>query len=467
MDDLPLLELFTRLRQAGLPLGVDDYQSMLQALQAGYGLPDRSALARLCRLLWVKSVEEKYIFDYHFEQLIGSETVPQTQASDVNQNQTIQRIIFAALMGMLVLGVGVALWVTRPKNQVSVPSPTVSLPTSVPVAKESPSPVQQAIVPTPTAQITQNETQRNWQVWLILLLVLAAVSSGCWYLLRLLTKRRAQNNHLQTEKFKPIPTTTLPSESFPNLEDEVQVAQAIRQVASENKEILGNSFLFSTDYLPVTQRQMKQMWRHLRRLTKEGIATELDVEATVNQIGCYGIMLEPVLSPVRVNRTELLLLIDQDGSMVPFHSLSVRLGQTALRGGQLGAAGIYYFHNCPVGYLDHDPLHQQAESIENVFAHLRQDRVVALIFSDAGAARGGLNSERIKLTKTFLKQLKQHVRYVAWLNPIPKKRWLGTTAGEIAELVPMFEATRVGLDSAINALRGRHQQFAEPLEGVK
>ncbi|BAY19993.1 VWA containing CoxE family protein (plasmid) [Anabaenopsis circularis NIES-21] len=463
MDDLPLLELFTRLRQAGLPLGVDDYQSMLQAVQAGYGLPDRDALARLCRLLWVKSVEEKHIFDYHFEQLIGSETVPQTQASDVNQSQTTQRIIFATLMGVLVLGAGLALWVTRPKHQVS----TVSLPTSVPIPTQSPSPVQQAIVPTPTVQITQNETQRNWQVWLILLLVLAAVSSGCWWLLRFLVKRRAQNHQLQTEQSKPIPTTTLASESFRNIEDEVQVAQAIRQVASDNAEVLGNSFLFSMDYLPVTQRQMKQMWRHLRRLTKEGIATELDVEATVNQIGRYGMMLEPVLSPVRVNRTELLLLIDQDGSMVPFHSLSVRLGQTASRGGQLGAAGIYYFHNCPVGYLYHDPLHQQAESIENVFAHLRQDRVVALIFSDAGAARGGLNSERIKLTETFLKQLKQHVRYVAWLNPIPKKRWLGTTAGEIAELVPMFEATRGGLDSAINALRGRHQQFTEPLEGVK
>ncbi|MBN3896317.1 MAG: hypothetical protein HWQ41_13930 [Nostoc sp. NOS(2021)] len=461
MDDLPLLELFTRLRQAGLPLGVDDYQSMLQALQAGYGLPDRAALARLCRLLWVKSVEEKYIFDYHFEQLIGSETVPQTQASNVNQSQATQLVRFATLVAVLVLGVGLSLWVTHPKNQVSVPSPTISLPTSVPVPKELPSPV----APTPTAQITQNKSQINLPVWLIFLLILA-VSSGCLWLLRLLMKRRDQNNHLQTEPSKPISTATLASESFRNIEDEIQVAQAIRQVTSEG-EMLGDRFLLSTDYLPVTQRQMKQMWRHLRCLTKEGIATELDIEATVNQIGRYGMMLEPVLSPARVNRTELLLLIDQDGSMVPFHSLSVRLGHTASRGGQLGAAGIYYFHNCPVGYLYYDPVHQQAEPIENVLVRLRQNRVVALIFSDAGAARGGLNSERIELTKVFLKQLKQHVRYVAWLNPIPKKRWLSTTAGEIAGLVPMFEATREGLDSAINALRGRHQQFAEPLKGVK
>ena len=56
----------------------------------------------------------------------------------------------------------------------------------------------------------------------------------------------------------------------------------------------------------------------------------------------------------RVNKAELLLLIDQDGSMIPFHALSHRLAETALRGGLLGKAGIYYFHNCPIEHLYHD-----------------------------------------------------------------------------------------------------------------
>ena len=37
MDELPLLELFTRLREAGVPLGIPDYEAALQALQKGYG----------------------------------------------------------------------------------------------------------------------------------------------------------------------------------------------------------------------------------------------------------------------------------------------------------------------------------------------------------------------------------------------------------------------------------------------
>lgn len=71
-DDLPLLELFTRLRQAGFPLGISEYQAVLQALQGGFGVGNRADLARLCCSLWVKSAEEEQIFNYHFEQLVGS-----------------------------------------------------------------------------------------------------------------------------------------------------------------------------------------------------------------------------------------------------------------------------------------------------------------------------------------------------------------------------------------------------------
>jgi len=178
-------------------------------------------------------------------------------------------------------------------------------------------------------------------------------------------------------------------------------------------------------------------------------------------------LLNPVLVARRTNRTELVLLIDQDGSMVPFHSLSARLVETALRGGRLGKAGAYYFHNCPVDYLYNDPMHQEAELIEDVLRGFKRDRTAVLIFSDAGAARGGLNLERAELTATFLQQLKQHVRYVAWLNPMPKPRWSTSTARDIALQVPMFEATRQGLDEAIDALRGRHHSLATLLGGQK
>src|SRR4051812_39699694 len=63
IDDLSreplLLDLFNRLRQAGLPLSVDDYLLALQALQFGYALIGADSLRRLCYCLWVKAAEHE------------------------------------------------------------------------------------------------------------------------------------------------------------------------------------------------------------------------------------------------------------------------------------------------------------------------------------------------------------------------------------------------------------------------
>jgi uncharacterized protein len=121
----------------------------------------------------------------------------------------------------------------------------------------------------------------------------------------------------------------------------------------------------------------------------------------------------------------------------------------------LGEAAVYYFHNCPIDYLYHDAKHQRAESLEAWFGQMSRSRSVVLIFSDAGAARGGANPERIEATQKFLAALRHQVRYIAWLNPMPEVRWDGTSAEAIAQVVPMFEISRKGLDGAISALRGR------------
>jgi uncharacterized protein with von Willebrand factor type A (vWA) domain len=266
------------------------------------------------------------------------------------------------------------------------------------------------------------------------------------------TKSSSQPKPEQTEN---TPVSVPVSSELIEVEDEMQVAEAVQITTNSYDEIAENRFTQTDEYFPVTRRQMKQSWRHLRRLVRQGLPTEFDVEATIERIGQQGMLLEPVMVPSRVNRTELQLLIDQKGSMVPFHALSQRLADTALRGGRLGKAGIYYFHNCPTKYIYRDTARQKAELVLDFLAKLRPECSAVLIFSDAGAARGGYSLERLELTEKFLYQLKQRVRYIAWVNPMATERWFGTTAGEIARLVPMFELSRQGLDSAIDVLRGR------------
>jgi uncharacterized protein len=472
-NDLPLLELFTKLREAGLPLGIDEYHSVLQALQAGFGISDKTALKRLCQSLWVKSAEEKRLFEYHFEKTITSGSVCLNtskvksaeekrlfeypfektitsgsvclntsnlpKVGDLQRHQhkakrstTSQIARYVFLWLFFILGILVALYAEISKNwhptKVALPKPTT---------------------------VTPDFYKTLIIGFLLLILVVIAGYVIFRLIIKLNTQRRTINNSSPPQQIKKRSASTGSSEMTPKVEDEIQVATSVRQAARRKAEITQKHFNDTNEYFPVTRRQMKQSWRYLRRLVREGVPTELDVEATVNQIGRQGLLLKPVLVPRRVNRTELLLLIDQDGSMVPFHALSNRLAETALRGGRLGEADIYYFHNCPIEYLYQDPNHQMAELIGDILDCLRSGSATVLIFSDAGAARGGFSRERIELTAAFLDKLKQRVRYIAWLNPMPRSRWLGTTSGEIARLVPMFEFSRRGLDRAIGVLRGQ------------
>ena len=471
MNELPLQELFTRLREAGLLLGIDEYQLLLQSLQGGFGIADKAALKRLCQTLWVKSAEEKSVLEYHFEQVMGSEVVVLTSKPNSNTvvpiNKTKSNTVFPTSEKLLkkpwkryisqiftyvilgLAGVGIAFIVRLYQQQ---PTQTPKTPT-----------------PTQTSNPKPGEPQPNVIFWSFLTVI---ALGGGYVLFPWIFKQKAEPTPsssvpaLASERMttqQPVGDNTFVDETTPYLAASAQPSKLIQTNKNEVqvvKSVLRTSSSHLTrEFFPVTQRQMKQMWRYLRCPVREGKATELDVEATVNQIGHQGLLLTPVLVPPRVNRAELLLLIDQDGSMVPFHTLSHRLAETALRGGRLGSAGIYYFHNCPVEYLYRDPYHQQGELVSHIVTHVCSERTAVLIFSDAGAARGGYSEERYELTKEFLAQLQQQVRYISWLNPMPRKRWFGTTAGEIVRLVPMFEVSRAGVQDAISVLRGRPTNF--------
>ena len=443
VNDLPLLELFTKLREAGLPLGIDEYQLVLQAMQAGFGINDQAALKRLCQTLWIKSAKEMQLFEYHFEQLIEVEAFLPT--SEILAIPSRQRQLFSITRYVIMGSVGVGI--------ILIVGLIFKKPTQIAQPIQTAQPIQ-------IEQSKKDSTQPNLIFWGLLLIM--ALSSGYalfhWVTQRNTKQRIGQSTSVPT----PIPSSpasSLTTKLTQTIEDEVQVAQVVLQATSRSEEIPYSRFILTTEYFPVTERQMKQIWRYLRRPVRESLRTELDVEATVNQIGRQGFLLEPVLLAPLVNRAELLLLIDQDGSMVPFHELSRRLAETAWRGGRLGKAGIYYFHNCPIEYLYHDPNHQEIELVSDIITHVCSNRTAVLIFSDGGAARGGYSEERYELTKKFLAQLQQKVRYITWLNPMPKKRWLGTTSGEIARLVPMFEVSRRGLQDGIGVLRGRTTNF--------
>lgn len=209
------------------------------------------------------------------------------------------------------------------------------------------------------------------------------------------------------------------------------------------------------DYLPVTGQQMVQGWYNLRRSICTGTKLELDVAATIEQIKSQGKFVLPVMKPRRLKSSSLLLLIDQRGSMQPFHVLSRQLVATAQQTGCLTSQSCYYFHNYPNDELYCDSQFNTEISVEEVLAGLSSQHTVVLIFSDAGAARRDYIPRRIRETKEFLKKLKQQVKAIVWLNPLPESAWEETTAEQIAQSpnIKMFAADSKGFQAAIEVLK--------------
>lgn len=478
-DDLPIYELFTRLQDAGLPLGLNEYAQAMKAIQAGFGLPDKAALSRLCRALWVKTKEEEYTFNYHFTEVIGAKSLSYAEIAKTNTQksalyrdivatqqitaQTNRHLLFGICLASVIFLAALAGLKFFPSTQ------DTTLPPEEPPKSTETEDVSEPQSTVPPTAIRTDQPQTNDaptvpvqpvpEVSIVLLGSLAGVMlSGTglsWLLIRRLTTTQEASSSNDSDS---VTTQVMVSQTqTTDISDEVHLAEMIGTKKKQNTKVQDINVLGQDEYFPLTRRQMKQGWRHLRRSSREGPKTEFDIDGTINQISIQGSFLGPLMRAPRSNHTDLVFLLDQDGSMVPFQALSERLVNTAVRSGRLGRASIYYFHNCPVEHLYHDPLRQEPESLSHFLSGRLSSKSVVVIVSDAGAARGGFNNGRIQKTKKFLKKLNQHVRYVVWLNPLPQGRWEHTTANEIANFVSMFEVNRTGFQSAVDVLRGRWQ----------
>lgn len=235
---------------------------------------------------------------------------------------------------------------------------------------------------------------------------------------------------------------------------EIEIGQAVVQPLPPNKQISWGKFTLDRDYLPINLRKLQQGWRYLRTPQREGVAKELDLNATIKRFSQQGFLLEPVMRASLANKTELVLLIDQSNSMMPFALLVKQLKETATEQGHLGDTKTYYFSNIPKDslYRDSDLLDKQ--SLSQILPKLRTDRTVVIIISDAGAIRGSFNPQRIVFTEDFLQQIRPHVRQIAWLNPLPTSFWQGNTTARIARGLPMFPFTSAGWRDLISQLKG-------------
>ena len=205
-------------------------------------------------------------------------------------------------------------------------------------------------------------------------------------------------------------------------------------------------------HYPISRRFMVYSWRYLRRPIADGVRDVLDVKMTVEEATKQGFFLKPAYRRREKNHAHLLILVDQEGSMTPFHHFSQDLVETSQYESSIEKVDVAYFHNLPAEYIYRDRFLTDKIALETVLSQCNSETRI-LIVSDAGAARGYRRRERVSATTEVIWEIQQHTNLIAWLNPVPQLRWNSTTAKIISHLVPMFPMNREGLIQAISTLQ--------------
>ena len=414
-----------------LPPRLDDYQLLVEAVEAGLSpADDYEALRDLCRRLWVKSPSDRQRFEDYFEQYF------ENYAEALEDAYQEAHPAPAAEPSNLVVEPGNE--VERTKAEGAQAPPALVAEPSNPVIESG-------------SKVERTKSGA------------AATANDAW------PNREARADGIESAPPpRPRPKTSAqgqkpaqPQSRFRNW----QAAQAISTFTEfaapelESQRFPIGQYTLSDEYFrPLTRRQLKQGWVVLRAPQKQGRSDEWDIDATIQTLIRQGFLAEPEYLPNKVDRTELLLLVDRSNSMAPFDLLAERIISTAnhaQKKGQFQAVGTFYFRNYIDQKLYEDPECWEAIGVDDFLAGDPAPQRIAIFFSDAGAARGGFNLERCQATHAFLQRLQPMVRQVCWLNPCAEESWQFNTADHILQQVPMFACNLAGWRSLLKDLRGR------------
>jgi uncharacterized protein with von Willebrand factor type A (vWA) domain len=215
---------------------------------------------------------------------------------------------------------------------------------------------------------------------------------------------------------------------------------------------------------PLTEFQMGEALKRLRRMTPTGPKDTVNVDKTIYQTMRSAGEIEIVFDRRLKDRMKIVLLIDNGGwSMEPYVGIVQTLFHYARS--QFKDLKIYFFHNTIYSRVWADP--QRYHKPELLEEFLRKDPETRLIMvGDASMAPyelmhmngaiyvdqqpTGASIDRMKfLARTF--------RHAVWLNPVPQDEWEMTwTIGIVRQVFPMFELTLDGLEKSILHLMAKH-----------
>lgn len=210
-------------------------------------------------------------------------------------------------------------------------------------------------------------------------------------------------------------------------------------------------------------RNLKVALRRLRRFAREGLADELDLDATIADTARRG-WLDVAMRSARRNAVKLLLFLDVGGSMDPFIEQVEELFSAATA--EFRHLEFFYFHNCIYEGVWRDNCRRFAEQIPttDLLRTFGPDYRLVIV-GDAAMSPyeivqpgGSVEHHNEEAGAVWLQRLTAQWRSAVWINPAPRAHWDWTHSTRlIRDLLAdrMYPLTIEGLESAMRALSRR------------
>jgi uncharacterized protein len=216
-----------------------------------------------------------------------------------------------------------------------------------------------------------------------------------------------------------------------------------------------------SDEVELNTRNIKLALRRLRILTREGIADELDLDATVRKTSENAGLLDLQLVPNRQNRVKVLIFFDIGGSMDDHIRDCEELFSAARH--EFKHMEYFYFHNCLYETVWKDNNRRMSDrmlTLEVLNKYNKDYRVI--VVGDASMSPyeityqgGSVEHYNDEPGLTWLQRLRHQYPHIVWLNPVPKDHWGYTQSIKMLEHLfegQMYPLTIAGLGDAMKYL---------------
>jgi len=215
---------------------------------------------------------------------------------------------------------------------------------------------------------------------------------------------------------------------------------------------------------PLTESQIGEAMKRLRRMVPVGPKDEVNIEDTITATTRNAGEIEIVFDRGLRDRLKVILAIDNGGwSMDPYVELVQTLFNYARS--QFKDLKTFYFHNTIYDFVWEDPPRRYKAQRISDFATWDPDTRLVIV-GDASMAPYELmatdgaiyiNERSGRPSMDQLNFLQQSFKHAVWLNPTPSRRGPMTrTIGIIRQIFPLFELTLDGVDRAVVSLMSRN-----------